>query len=104
MKRWLRTGRSFAPVVRGEADDHREFAVSARHKGVAHATDATHSYATWPGGRHEPVLFNLQEDPNQEINACAERPEVAREYHDRLIGFLSEINAPDEVIEGCAKP
>jgi arylsulfatase A-like enzyme len=97
-------GRSFAGVVRGEADAHREFAVTARHKGVAHVTDVAHSYGTWPAGQHESVLFDLQEDPNQETNACADMPDIAREYHDRLLGFLRDINAPDEVIEDYARP
>ncbi len=97
-------GNSFAPVVRGEADDHREFAVSARNKGVMHATDDRYSYACWPRHLHEPVLFDLQGDPNQETNAALDKPKAAAEYHQRLLGFLGEIGAPEDVVDVYPAP
>jgi len=91
-------GRSFANVIRGVCDDHRDFAVSAAHRGVMQYTDEQYSYACWRGQR-APVLFDLQEDRDQERNVADDHPDVADECHDKLMDFLAEIEAPQEVME-----
>jgi len=50
------------------------------------------------------VLFDLQGDPDQETNAALDKPKVAAEYHQRLLGFLGEIGAPEDVVDVYPAP
>ncbi|MFO8080835.1 MAG: sulfatase [Armatimonadota bacterium] len=95
-------GTSFADILGDAGVSHREFAVSARHNGVIQLTDGRHSFACWPNDIHEPVLFDLHSDPNQETNAAADAPEVVDTFRDRLLEFLRGGDAPEAFVENYA--
>ena len=46
-----------------------------------------------------PLLYHLPYDPKQEKNVICEHPEIARELHQLLIGFMRDHNLAPELIE-----
>lgn len=102
-------GRSFAPLLRGEAGGpQREHVVSGtflRRGGdgvppqVCTPVVYTREWAYAPiGAGGTPELFDLQADPCGEVDVAAEHPQVVREMHDRLLAWLHEVQAPPEAI------
>jgi arylsulfatase A-like enzyme len=117
-------GRSFAGVLRGERDGHREFAVSSPYVGgqpvPATVTMDRWSAVFWPEPEEgeaevdravdgyekqwaeftvkEPRLFDLRDDPAQETDLSADRPEVMADLHGRLMDFWGEVGVPEEQI------
>jgi arylsulfatase A-like enzyme len=110
-------GRSFAEVLRGGRDAHREFAVSSPYIG-GDAVPATVTCGKWAAviwsapkeGRsfldkavdgfvkkqsaaeqREDMLFDLAADPGQQRNVAAEHPDVLADLRRKLIGFWREV-------------
>jgi arylsulfatase A-like enzyme len=110
-------GTSFAPVLRGEKEGHRQYAISGRnlddHWGTVPATvsDGEWTLVYWPNKdlayRGKPVrqeiypctgmperrvdeLFYMPDDPGQEHNVLAANPEVALRLHGALLELVEE--------------
>jgi len=102
-------GRSFAPLLRGEsAEAIREFAITAGYlraldrKGSRQPTTPvlyTQRWAYAPFGmRRKPELFDLRRDPYAEKNVAREHPRVVERLHGQLVGWLREVEAPQETL------
>jgi arylsulfatase A-like enzyme len=52
-----------------------------------------------PFGRIDTELYDLKNDPRQDVNILSENLDVAMDIHRRFIGFLSELSAGNEVIK-----
>jgi hypothetical protein len=57
-------------------------------------------YSAEPGSSE---LYHLPSDPKQEKNIIHERPEMAREIHQRLIEFMEETNVLPTLIKERSK-
>ena len=51
-----------------------------------------------PFGKIKTELYNLASDPRQERDVLSERPDVAKELHEKFIDFLKRLGASEEVI------
>ncbi len=124
-------GRSFAGVVTGGADRHRDFAVSVpfigmetvfatvwkdnwaamlrpakRPAGAKRADKAIDGYAktersAGPAGE---LLFDMAADPRQERNLARERPAVMAELRADLLRCFESARADKKLIEAWRKP
>jgi arylsulfatase A-like enzyme len=97
-------GRSFAPALHGEGQEPlRQFAASGQflrlQNGELPRTATipmlyTPRWAYTPcgpdGGRE---LYDLAVDPGAEQNVAAEYPQVARDFHEQLVGWLQDLGA-----------
>ena len=110
-------GRSLWPLLRGETESIRDFAVSGRYAPLAlagqraRAVDASSfdgqaglqtqgepitltteewAYIAPPVGLGGAELYHLPSDPDQLQNLIADRSDVAADLHARLTGFLAE--------------
>jgi arylsulfatase A-like enzyme len=78
------TGRSFAPVLRGEAAEHRSVVVSGFHAAEDRVLrDGRWSYVRRPAGEPD-ELYDLAADPREETNRIDQAPEVAARLLARL--------------------
>ncbi len=102
-------GQSFAPLLRGESQaPPHDCAISASFLRQTEGTIPlsrntpvlyTEGWAYAPiGSEGDRELFDLKEDPYGETNVASEHASVVRELHDRLIGRLQEMDAPEEAI------
>ena len=102
-------GRSFAPLLRSESQSVlHDFVITAQYlradpdTGISEQTTpvvCTHKWAYAPiGAEREPELYDLGADPYGETNVASDHPEVVRELHEALIGWLREMDAPEEAI------
>ena len=111
-------GRSLQAVIRGEADEHRDLVVSGwpleYQKGrISIAVDS------WPrriardqpftvtgrdlslvvGGPEDDIeLYDLVNDPHEELNQAAARPAETVELLDQSLAYLRSIGTPDELL------
>lgn len=70
-------GRSFAPVLRHQTDEHRPLVISGYHEAVDRCTrDRTWSYVQRPAGEPD-ELYHLEEDPQERRNLIDQHPEEA---------------------------
>jgi len=70
-------GRSFAPVLRGETDAHRDVVITGYHEAIDRCVrDQTWSYVRRPEGEPD-ELYNLAEDPKEQNNIVDQHPEEA---------------------------
>jgi hypothetical protein len=70
-------GTSFAPVLRGESDRHRDVIVTGYHEGFERCVrDQTWSYLQRPPGEVD-ELYNLLEDPLEQNNRIDDFPAQA---------------------------
>jgi arylsulfatase A-like enzyme len=74
------TGESYAPVLRGESDDHREHMFGAYSDCMRMARDDRWKLIYYPESNHV-QLFDLEQDPNETQNLLAEwRPYEPTEW------------------------
>ncbi len=102
-------GRSFAPLLCGEPQAPlHDCAIAASFLRVDRGARPskwttpvlyTEKWAYAPiGAQGERELYDLETDPYAEVNIASEHPDVVRSLHERLIAWLREIAAPQEVI------
>lgn len=118
-------GRSLWPLIRGETESIRDFAVSGRYAPLAVAgqsarkvdaasfdgqaglqtqgepitlTTLEWTYMAPPVGLGGAELYHLPSDPDQLDNVIRERPEVAAELHGTLTRFLAEHGMDDDLL------
>lgn len=71
-------GRSFAPVLRGETDDHRDAIITGYYEGVDRCVRTRRwSYIERPVGEPD-ELYDLRADPHETRNLAADHPDEAR--------------------------
>jgi arylsulfatase A-like enzyme len=71
-------GRSFLPVLYGDADVHREAIITGYHEAPDRCVrDGTWSYVQRPEGEPD-ELYHLIEDPRERVNLIDQYPEEAR--------------------------
>jgi len=75
--------RSLRPLLEGATDDHREHVLSGLGDWRL-AFDGRHKYIE--GFRGENLLFDLEQDPNEDVNLAADAPTVVK----RLLAELPE--------------
>ncbi len=76
-REWCMQGRSFAKVVLGEKDEHRDAAIMGYHEAVDRCIrDKEWSLILRPEGQPD-ELYNLKEDPKETKNLIDERRDVA---------------------------
>ena len=84
-------GRSFAPVVRGETDEHRDAIITGYHEGIDRCIRTERwTYIERPAGEPD-ELYDLVDDPHERRNLAAHHPEevhrlarrFGREYRPR---------------------
>jgi arylsulfatase A-like enzyme len=90
-------GRSWRPLVEGGAEWERAFAVSAQRRNVATVTDKQWLYCCWQGKRRA-ALFSLETDPLQEHDVIETESAAAAVYHEKLLAFLADIEAPESEV------
>lgn len=110
-------GRSFAAMLRGGPDAHREFAVSSPYIG-GDAVPATITSGKWAAviwsaakegksfldkavdglvkkqsaaEQREDMLFDLGADPGQQRNVAGDRPDVLADLRSKLVSFCQEV-------------
>jgi len=121
-------GTSLWPLLAGQAEQVRDFAVSGRfigtaggvtlmrqtfgrarafdgHTGIEGATGQPITFTTerWslicpPGGGERRELYDLYEDPHQANNLITTRVEVADLLQERIVTFLEGVGTPEERI------
>ncbi len=70
-------GRSFAPVLRHQTDEHRPLIISGYHEAADRCTrDRTWSYVQRPAGEPD-ELYHLEKDPQERRNLIDQHPEEA---------------------------
>ncbi|MFO7955705.1 MAG: sulfatase [Candidatus Brocadiia bacterium] len=118
-------GESFAPVLRGETDVHREFAVASPYLDVwacaATVTCGKWSAILWsqpedlPGAEdkavdgfakgpgleieREDMLFDLGEDPAQQSDVAADHPDVLTDLRRRAVKFWESIGTDEAILQ-----
>ncbi len=103
-------GKSFAAALRGEKQvPIHDTAIAAHHlrqeAGSISAGETvpvvyTKKWAYVPiGPDAKPELFDLKEDPYAEDNVYAQHRDVAEDIHQRMLGWLQDVDAPSETIE-----
>jgi arylsulfatase A-like enzyme len=108
-------GRSVAPVLTGEQDEHRPFVVSSwplyfaegelttavdsRARRIASympLTVTTRTRSLVLGGPDEPPeLYDLKSDPGEEHNVWQAHADEGRELAERAVAFLEELGTPE---------
>jgi len=98
-------GKSLLPVLSGETDRNRDFAVSSLTYITDEEVRCPTSYWTdehlyiYGGDEWQSELYELETDPGETENTIEERPGVAEKLHGQLLEFLEEIECPAASIE-----
>ncbi len=116
-------GESFAPVLRGDAAEHREFVVSSPHleaeTSVATVTCGRWSAALWSSPKKEKaadravdgfaktpalevertdLLFDLEADPRQQENVAEDHPQMLSDLRARALDFWRGLGTDPDVL------
>ncbi|MBT5875990.1 MAG: sulfatase [Candidatus Latescibacteria bacterium] len=124
-------GTSFASVAEGKADAHRQYAVTGRNLDdqwgtvPATVTDGHWTLVYWPNKelsyqgppvreetypmtgmpeRRKDELFNLTEDPGQELNVLNNHADKARELHGALLELISTTDVHPDIAKAYQSP
>lgn len=122
-------GKSFAKVILGKEQKHRDFAVSApclkgagvpatvvknnytailysKEKEKALVDKAVDGYEKKQMKDHQTrdLLFDLSISPTQEISIAKEHPKLLAELRNDLVAFLKEIDTAKDVVEAWSGP
>ena len=93
-------GKSFMPVIRGQASDLREAIISGYHQAPDRCIrDKVWSYVRRPEGEPD-ELYNLIEDPSEHHNLIDEHPEEARRLASRFGSMYALKGQPIKGIQG----
>ncbi|NOY82995.1 MAG: sulfatase [Kiritimatiellaeota bacterium] len=98
-------GLSLAPVLRGEADSVRDFAINSvtlpTNPNVrAYSTVLDGEYALLYAGNQAPSeLYHLPSDPRQERNIIRDGPGVARRLHERYVAELEVLGTDAQKLD-----
>ena len=102
-------GQSLLPVIRGDKDKLRDFAVSA----MTHTTDAQirspASFRTddclyvYGGDEWDSELYDLNADPEESCNVIDEQEAPARDMHRQYLDFLQAIDCPQMSLDARAE-
>jgi arylsulfatase A-like enzyme len=104
-------GKSFLPVLEGEADEHREATISGYHEGIDRCIrDREWSYIQRPKGEPD-ELYNLTKDPKERVNLIDDCPEKAQRlsslfgqyYRREGIGKIKGVQGKYEVASGAVE-
>jgi len=92
-------GRSFAPLLRGETDEHREMIIAGYYAAVDRCVrDKTWSYVRRPEGEPD-ELYNLIDDPRERSNLIDRYPEQAQRLA-RAFGSVYQSGAAQVEVKG----
>ncbi|MEM2238776.1 MAG: sulfatase [Candidatus Bathyarchaeia archaeon] len=84
-------GRSFLPVLMGELNDHRHYAISGYYEGVDRCIrDEEWSLIQRPEGQPD-ELYNIKDDPRESRNLIDEYPEEAKRLAKAFGGIFRRI-------------
>ena len=95
-------GRSLGPVLRGEAESVRDFAINSvtlptKPHVRAYSTATDGEYALIYAGDQAPAeLYHLPSDPGQERNIIDSQRDVARGLHQRYVSELEAMGTAEE--------
>jgi len=104
--------KSWAPLLRGEADTCHEVVYTSRHNGSgegqmkdrpSHITVTADRYTGIFGRKpHEPEIYDRATDPDQLSNVAGEHPELVAELRARLVEFMRRQGADEEYVQAYA--
>jgi len=104
-------GRSILPIIHGEAEEGREFAVSSESlaglklpKWITVTSKRWALLASQVGSEVKSELYDLSRDPGETENLIDERPEVADDLRSKMIKFLRSLGTKEEVLQKWMKP
>ncbi|MBV7327076.1 sulfatase-like hydrolase/transferase [Chloroflexi bacterium TSY] len=103
-------GRSFAPMLRGEEQEPlHDFIVTASYLRIKEGAIPenvmtpmlyTNRWAYTPIGHNRArELYDLEADPNAAQNVAFDYPGVVEDLHGKIVGWLTEMNAPLELLK-----
>lgn len=100
-------GRSLVPLMRGETTRHREYAVLSESTWQAKRgirTNAWKYIRCWDPGvypRSGPELYDLRDDPGEQVNLCGRYPDVAAQLDAELTAWMVQSldGRPDPMAE-----
>ena len=103
-------GRSFLSIIRGEAEEEREIAVSSASLVGQRLPDyITVTSKRWAllasqvGSEVKSELYDLSRDPGETENLIDERPEVADDLRSKMIKFLRALGTNEETLRKWMK-
>ena len=91
-------GHSLAPLLTGSAAWPRQYAFSSTfvRNGGPTVTDEHWTYLTHGEHGGAPELYDMQADPQQQMNMIGEHPAVAQRMQQALADFLDAVETPEE--------
>ena len=95
------TGLDFWPLVTGEKDEIRDYAVGGYHT-HAYVRDRRYHYFRSLKGDNETFLFDQEKDPEMRNNIATEEPGVAKMMEERLLKELDGWTLPDTIGKSAA--
>jgi arylsulfatase A-like enzyme len=82
-------GKSLAPLLRGESDSHREYAVSYWRDAASLRTDAYRLVARLKDGSAEHLeLYDLSSDPDSMTNIAGKNPQFTERFVEQLLARI----------------
>jgi len=85
-------GKSLLPIMKGEKEEHRGYAVAGYHPVSRSWYTKEWTYIEYPGFEgKEPVLFDVQKDPDERNNIIAKNADLAKELSEKVNGFLTRL-------------
>jgi len=98
-------GQSFLSIIRGEAEEEREIAVSSASlvgqrlpDWITVTSERWALLASQAGSEVKSELYDLSKDPGETENLIDERPEVADELRLKMIEFLRSLGTEEEIL------